>query len=403
MPRDGNYQLVDPLNDDSNENDINHNSSHIQLGSRKTLLSSSDMVIPLICGIFSHLFYIALLLPILVLYFNDYDDLQKCMNINFEIYLISTLLIHTFTLICNILSTIIAFQTKVLNTSKWLNILLSIRLFLNLFEIISIFYGFIVFFIDSNNVHCLSHYREEIIYILIAFCLLSNLCLVILTWLVLFCCCTKSTESTSSSIIESHQSYNSILTKYCSICFYDQKSPKLANTLNEMGGLITILMKGNPYDNLELTPSDIITGLHLLRMLQKHYGLFDEKFYFPYKDPIDPNNKKSIGSELDQNEKELIKQLEYYTLYANAAYGIGLYTLSKPCSICFAPPCALPNDFDDDILQRNPKCCCDGIQIDNSNLKVFVPFVIASRISTEVENSPRDFDVLYRYLCRGWD
>ncbi len=68
-----------------------------------------------------------------------------------------------------------------------------------------------------------------------------------------------------------------------------------------------------------------------------------------------------------------MNELKYYTLYANAAYGIGLCTLSKPCAICCSPPCFLPYKMDrNNILYRNKKCCCDNIQLDNSNLKVFI-------------------------------
>eukprot|EP00485_Elphidium_margaritaceum_P017008 CAMPEP_0202730042 /NCGR_PEP_ID=MMETSP1385-20130828/186440_1 /ASSEMBLY_ACC=CAM_ASM_000861 /TAXON_ID=933848 /ORGANISM="Elphidium margaritaceum" /LENGTH=338 /DNA_ID=CAMNT_0049396315 /DNA_START=18 /DNA_END=1030 /DNA_ORIENTATION=- len=338
------------------------------------------MVIPLLCGVFVHLFYMALLFTILILYFDDYHNLHHCMRHNFEVYLILSLLIHAFTLITNVLSICIAIQTKVLNTSQWLNFLLSARLFLNIFEIVIIFDGFYTVFIDTHNVHCFhtSHTSDEILHVLVLINLLSNLGIVLLTWLILFCCCTKSDAQSSNAtdIIASHRSYNALLHRYCSVCFYDQKSPKLSNTFQEMGGLITILSHGNPYDNLELTPSDIVTGLHLLRMLQKHYGLFDEKFYFPFnahaQDTNVDDDNNILRTRLVAHEKEKIAQLSYYTMFTNAAYGIGLYSLSKPCSICCAPPCFLPTNFvmHDVELQRNAKCCCEHIQIDNSNLKV---------------------------------
>eukprot|EP01083_Nonionella_stella_P069654 185807_1 len=332
-------------------------SSHVHVASRRTLLAPADMVIPLVCGICVHLFYITLLGPILFLYYDtDYADVKQCTDTHFEIYLISALVIHILTLTTNVLSTVIAYQTKVLNPSKWLNVLLSIRLLLNVFEIFAIIYGLFVIFIMHQNKHCFVD--NQILYILIAINLFSNLSLILLTWLVLFCCCSKRQSARINSEYQTH--HTSFLHKYCRLCFYDQKSPKMTQTLTEMGGLISILMRGNPHDDLELTPSDIVTGLHLLRMLQKHYGLFDEKC--------------ALNSKKNESDTRL-KELEYYTMYANAAYGIGLYTLSKPCSICCALPCAIPHDLDgdDDVLQRSAnKCCCDGVQIDNSNLKVFL-------------------------------
>ncbi len=112
----------------------------------------------------------------------------------------------------------------------------------NIFDFIYIVFGIIMI------IHCF--HQHTIDEILIAFNLFSNLSIVLLTWFILFCCCTKSESNNSNNIIESHQIYKSLLHKYCSICF------------NGMNGLITILMRGIPYD-----PSDIITCFQLLRML----------------------------------------------------------------------------------------------------------------------------------------
>merc|ERR1719295_2181454 len=84
-------------------------------------------------------------------------------------------------------------------------------------------------------------------------------------------------------------------------------------------------------------------------------------------------NESIDGMHINDDDISRLKQVQYWTLYTNAAYGLGLYTMSRPCSICCAPPCALPNGVDDEILSRKEKKCCgDALQIDNSNLKVFI-------------------------------
>jgi len=91
-------------------------------------------------------------------------------------------------------------------------------------------------------------------------------------------------------------------------------------------------------------PSQVITGTQLLRMLQKHYGRFDGN--------------------------DLLSECVYWALYANAAYGIALYSMSKPCAMCCAPLCCLPfadngDDDSDRRILRDSKCC-GAVQLNNS-------------------------------------
>ena len=49
-----------------------------------------------------------------------------------------------------------------------------------------------------------------------------------------------------------------------------------------MATLLAILVRGNPADSdMDLVPSDVLTGMHLLRMLQKHYQQHDLGFFQP--------------------------------------------------------------------------------------------------------------------------
>eukprot|EP01083_Nonionella_stella_P237469 833025_1 len=98
---------------------------------------------------------------------------------------------------------------------------------------------------------------------------------------------------------------------------YGSEASKVTTSFYGQGGLIDILSHVT-----KNSPSEIITGLHLLRMLQKHYGIIDKNY----------NTNPTLYKPLKNNE--LIEECIYYTLYANAAYGIALYSMTSPCFIC---------------------------------------------------------------------
>ena len=56
-------------------------------GLHTTFLSPSDMVLPLMCGICIHLSYVGLLIPIMILFYNNWDNLESCMNYHFDLLL----------------------------------------------------------------------------------------------------------------------------------------------------------------------------------------------------------------------------------------------------------------------------------------------------------------------------
>ena len=332
-----------------------------------TFLSPSDMVLPLVCGICIHLVYIGILIPIIVLFYNNYDGLESCMNIHFDLELYLLLLCHLSILCTNIAAACSSLGAKSGGTNKCLNRLLLLRLILNIAEICLVFYGFYAVLIDKTNSQCWNNNvdadNDDTMYILIMFFLVFNLFILVVTWCCIYCCL-----SSSSPIEQESKEDNNCLHKIFSACIYDEKAAKVTTSFYGMGGLINILSQGTKF-----TPAEIITGLHLLRMLQKHYGILD---YKQYKE----NNKYYQPI----NDKELLQECEYYTLYSNAAYGIPLYSMSNPCAICCAPPCCLPNKFDDpycqvfddeiecDKLVLRQKKCCNSIQIDNSSFKIFI-------------------------------
>ena len=71
-------------------------------GLQTTFLAPSDMVLPLMCGICIHLVYVGLLVPIMVLFYNNYDNLQSCMNLQFDLLLYLLLSCHLSIIIINI-------------------------------------------------------------------------------------------------------------------------------------------------------------------------------------------------------------------------------------------------------------------------------------------------------------
>merc|ERR1719491_206059 len=82
---------------------------------------------------------------------------------------------------------------------------------------------------------------------------------------------------------------------------------------------------------------------------------------------------------VESEDAESLSECAYWALYANAAYGIALHSMSKPCAMCCAPPCCLPAHLSDgdgvesseQRVLRGSKCCA-WMQIDNSSLKVFL-------------------------------
>lgn len=332
-------------------------------GLHTTFLSPSDMVLPLMCGICIHLTYVGLLIPVMVLFYNNYDNLESCMNFHWDLLLYLLVICHVSILVINVWGTCSSLRAKAGGTNKCLNILLTIRLFANIFEIGLVFYGLYVVFLDPSNHQCWKSNtsKGDAIYVLVIFFLLFNFLVLFTTWCCLYCCL-------SSSPVQKDPSKHSWLHKLCSACVYDETASQVTTSFYGMGGLINILSQGTKF-----TPAEIITGLHLLRMLQKHYGILD------YNKRYKQNNE--YYQKLDDNDN-LLKELEYYTLYSNAAYGIPLYSMSSPCAICCAPPCCLPSNFDDSYSDQSiPDCdklvirqkkCCYPVQIDNSSLKIFI-------------------------------
>ena len=334
-------------------------------------LSPSDMVLPLCCNVCIHLMYIGLLIPITVLSYNGYDNIDSCMEIDYEILLWSLLSTHTLILIIDISAMYQSFNAHAFGTNQCLNRLLTCRVLMNFVEIIFVIYGFYAIFFDDNNSDCWDKNvsQTDPMYIMVVLFLSFNLFIILTTWCCLMCCLSSQSSYDSD---EDDDDGVPFIHKLCASCIYGEQAAKTASDFYGMGGLINILAAGTNY-----SASQIVTGLHLLRMLQKHYGISDNHY------ASNPSNYKEV------KDKKLLSECEYYTLFANAAYGILLYTMSEPTAICCAPPCCLPNDFEDSGIENKDKLvlrrkkCCPSVQLDNSSFKVFIQ-------RTECENPQQD-------------
>ena len=83
--------------------------------------------------------------------------------------------------------------------------------------------------------------------------------------------------------------FQSKLRTVCCACLWENRAwnvGEVSSHFSEMGGLLDILTQTYHIQNehiQNLAPSDVMTGLQLYRMLQKHYQLHDLGFYHPYK------------------------------------------------------------------------------------------------------------------------
>ena len=413
--------------------------SRLKLGTRSMALTPADMVIPLCCGVCSHLVLTGLLVGCLL----TYNELTECnLSNQFIIYLICSLSTHVLTILVNSVSTMIAFRIQVLSQSKLLNCLLNFRMVLNIIECLLVIWGILLIFFNSSNYSCIrkdeSTNNEFETLLMIA--VFSNVGLIYLTWCTVFCISKNSADYNRSMYYthnpeSRHNQIFNVLRRFCKFCFWEQRhSRRVDEAYSVLGSLLTILVRGNPHDTLHLAPSDIVTGLNLLKMLQKHYGLFDKRFYQPlagqtykfYKDntgnetielKINENwdkdsieykkSKSAIRNQLykgkqpimSNDEQAMIGTAAYYMNYCQAAYGIALYSLSNPCAICCALPCGVPSNlgssvdvsrinedelrYKNHLIRDNPCCwcsccCCSDLfrdkmcSLSNSSLKVFL-------------------------------
>ena len=358
----------------------------VKFAMRTLPLGSGDMILPFICASLTYIIFVGILTPIMIAYHTS--DVM-CIGIKFGIWLYSSYITHLLSAIISVILSYIAIKTKVLEISKYLHPLLNIRFILNLIEIGNICWGIYEIFID-NNKSCLKQDRN--LNTLAQFYVIYNIVVILITYVVLLCISTSKDNDNDTYNMDASDKCSNILKKCCCLCFYDERnSTKVDRAFNEMGQLLTMIRQGNPHSKIKLTPSDIICGLHLLKMLQKHYYLFDWKLYNPlirddYKHKF--NNGKELNDEymvqkmlysgkqpiLDSDELKQFNDAQYYIVHANAAYGIALYTMTKPCAICCALPCGLPGGITnrDTVLYRNDGCCNNCNSLDNSTLKVFI-------------------------------
>lgn len=281
----------------------------VKYGGRQLLLSPSDLVLPLCCGLFLHLFFvIALFLTHYKLQETECNTAQDKDLLYWYIY--CALGCHALIVLINFIGASIAFRLKVMNYSIWLTRILYIRSLLNFIDIAIAIWG--LYLIIAGYPDCL----DNTTYLLLVISVSIN-------WfiLVIGCCgvcCLSISEGNNkdkalrmrSNDINSAETLHGIrassmrnlheneattkkiesrLRKVCCACLWEHKAwnhGEVASAFTEMGGLMQILIQTHHIQNeniQNLAPSDILTGLQLYRMLQKHYQLHDLGFYHPYK------------------------------------------------------------------------------------------------------------------------
>ena len=278
----------------------------VKFGGRRLLLSASDLVLPTSCGIVLHLFIvISLLITLIYLASEQQWDITNLL----QWFAASVLICHLLIIIINIITISIAIRLKVMSSSKWLTRCLYCRAALNLIDVALAIWGLcLIIFSHPNQLNTK---------ILVISCVLIN-------WMIIFIgccsvCCLSATDKfkndlnrkptdtaydetihgmrsssmTNLSISDKETpTENKLVSKIrtvCCACLWEHRAWNNGDvnaTFNAMADLMAILTQTHHIDNEDiqyLAPSDILTGLQLYRMLQKHYQLHDLRFYHPYK------------------------------------------------------------------------------------------------------------------------
>eukprot|EP01084_Bolivina_argentea_P199273 341009_1 len=280
----------------------------VKFGGRRLLLSASDLVLPLCCGIVLHLFFVISL--VITHYFLPTTD---CTQIIYY-FIYTALVCHGLIVIFNFIGTYLGLRVKVMTYSIWLTRILYIRTALNFIDVLIAIWG--LYLIITGDLKCL----EQTPYILLIVSVMIN-------WLILFigccgvCCLTTSNNNNNnknnnnnneinneinnqinnemtrireSSAINLHENdttskkIESKLRSLCCACLWENRAwnhGEVSVAFNEMTSMMKVLISMDHLNNTnikDLAPSDIFTGLQLYRMLQKHYQLHDIKFYYPY-------------------------------------------------------------------------------------------------------------------------
>ena len=166
----------------------------------------------------------------------------------------------------------------------------------------------------------------------------------------------------------------------CSICW--KKRGYHNGTYNETMDTITelanILIDSYNDDDkgLDLAISDVITGLYLVRMIQKHHGLHDINLYSPINNiqfkNIKSDNNITTNNILYQGHQPILSELDikslqnakYYAKYAIGAYGLPLYMFEKTCCITTTVPgCCKPKGLNTDAVLGKTVCGWSSIKV----------------------------------------
>ena len=278
----------------------------VKFGGRRLLLSASDLVLPTSCGIVLHLFIvISLLITLIYLASEKQWDITNLL----QWFAASVLICHLLIIIINIITISIAIRLKVMSSSKWLTRCLYCRAALNLIDVALAIWGlFLIIIRDLNQLN-----DDTKILVIIS---------VSINWMIIFIgccgvCCLSVTDNDDLSRKAHDTAYRetihgmrsssmanlaisdketptanklgSKIRTVCCACLWEHRAWNNGDvnaTFNAMADLMAILTQTHHIDNEDiqyLALSDILTGLQLYRMLQKHYRLDDLRFYHPYK------------------------------------------------------------------------------------------------------------------------
>eukprot|EP01083_Nonionella_stella_P187980 691853_1 len=271
----------------------------VKFGGRRLLLSASDLVLPLCCGIVLHLFFVVSLCVTHYFLPNTH-----CTHLIYW-FIYFALTCHGLIVIINCIGTYIGFSVQVMHYSVWLTRVLYIRAVLNIVDICIALCG--LYLICVGDLQCL----HTTPYTLLITCVLIN-------WIILLIgccgvCCFSSSQPKSKDATDDKEisiremdeierirlssvhdgsvrasKMESKMRKLCCACLWEHRAwnhGEVGVAFNEMTSMMEMLMQTEHINNetvRNLAPSDVFTGLQLYRMLQKHYQMHDFGFYHPY-------------------------------------------------------------------------------------------------------------------------
>lgn len=240
---------------------------------RKLLLSPADLLLPFLCGVILHSFFVIALI-ITALYLEESSSCGSSDSYILSWFLYAVIACHALIVIVNILCIAMGQNLSILQQSLWLPRILTFRVILNVADIGIAAFG--IYILVADDLDCFEYSMRALV-----------MAVVIINWSILIIsCCGVCCISATEHEIRHHPEAS--LKKLCCSCFWEGSAwnnGNIGNAFSDMGGLLEILRTTEHLNSDEvehLAPSDIVVGLQLYRMLQKHYGQHDDGFFQPF-------------------------------------------------------------------------------------------------------------------------